>query len=434
MSSPLTLDSHATQIKGELVPPGDKSISHRAVIFGSISKGTSSYTHFLQSEDCLHTMQAFQAMGVSIRLDEKQGRLEIDGAGLHGLKAPERELYLGNSGTSMRLLMGLLSGQRFEVTLTGDDSLSSRPMKRVTVPLKQMGAQIKGGDKGNFAPLQVRGGKLQGIEFDNKLGSAQVKSAILLAGLYAEGKTRIHEDILSRDHTERFLSAAGANFRKLDGGWMEIEKTDELQAMTGKIPGDMSSAAFFITGAAMTPGSEIIIRDVSLNDTRTGLLDVLKRMGAKIEVTVENEVPEPIGTVRIWGGPLRGTRIEKAEIPSLIDELPIIMVAMAVAEGESIISGAEELRVKETDRIASMAANLTAVGADIDELPDGVIIRGGKPLSAGAVKSYGDHRTVMSMVIASLVMSGTLEIDDTRSVATSYPGFFEDFGRLAVRG
>lgn len=434
MSRPLTFDSQVTRIKGELVPPGDKSISHRAVIFGSISKGTSSYTHFLQSEDCLHTMQAFQAMGVSIHLDESKGTLQIEGAGLQGLKAPSGELYLGNSGTSMRLLMGLLAGQRFETTLTGDESLSSRPMKRVTVPLKQMGAQIKGGDKGNFAPLQVRGGKLQGIEFDNKLGSAQVKSAILLAGLYAEGLTRIHEDILSRDHTERFLSAAGARFRKLEGGWMEIEKTDELRALSGKIPGDMSSAAFFITGAAMTRGSEIVIRDVSLNETRTGILDVLKRMGARIEITIENEVPEPIGTVRVWGGQLHGTRIEKAEIPSLIDELPVIMVAMAVAEGESIISGAEELRVKETDRIASMAANLSAVGADIDELPDGVIIRGGRPLTGGSVRSFGDHRTVMSMVIASLVMSGALEVDDTRSVATSYPGFFDDFRRLAVGG
>lgn len=331
----------------------------------------------------------------------------------------------------MRLLLGLLAGQRFDVTLSGDESLSSRPMQRVTIPLKQMGAQIKGADKANFAPLTIRGGKLQAIEFDNKLGSAQVKSAILLAGLYAEGKTRVHESVLSRDHTERFLASAGANIELQQDGWIQVEKTNSLKPMSGKIPGDMSSAAFFIVGAAMTPGSELTVKDVSLNSTRIGIIDVLRRMGADIEIRQTGDIPEPIGEVSIRGANLKGTRVVKAEIPSLIDELPIIMVAMAVAEGESLISGAEELRVKETDRIASMSANLSAVGADIDELPDGVLIRGGKPLTSGSVKSFGDHRTVMSMVIASLVMSGPLDIDDTSSINTSYPGFFDDFSRLS---
>lgn len=431
MTHPLSIEPQARHIHGELLPPGDKSISHRAIIFGALGDGESRYTHFLQSEDCLHTMKAFQAMGVEIELDKDSESVTIKGRGLGGLTQPQNELYLGNSGTSMRLLLGLLAGQRFDVTLSGDESLSSRPMQRVTIPLKQMGAQIKGADKANFAPLTIRGGKLQAIEFDNKLGSAQVKSAILLAGLYAEGKTRVHESVLSRDHTERFLASAGANIELQQDGWIQVEKTNSLKPMSGKIPGDMSSAAFFIVGAAMTPGSELTVKDVSLNSTRIGIIDVLRRMGADIEIRQTGDIPEPIGEVSIRGANLKGTRVVKAEIPSLIDELPIIMVAMAVAEGESLISGAEELRVKETDRIASMSANLSAVGADIDELPDGVLIRGGKPLTSGSVKSFGDHRTVMSMVIASLVMSGPLDIDDTSSINTSYPGFFDDFSRLS---
>ncbi len=415
-------------LKGEFFPPGDKSISHRAVMFGALSLGTSTYTHFLQGEDCLHTMQAFQAMGIDIQLDQKLGKVVVHGKGVHGLTDPKRELYLGNSGTSIRLLMGILSGQRFETTLSGDPSLSSRPMKRVTDPLKKMGAQIKGRDNGNYAPLTIRGGKLQGIDFENKLASAQVKSAILFAGIYAEGKTRIREPLLSRDHSERFLTAAGANFKQEDG-WLVIEKS-ELKAMDGQIPGDISSAAFFMTGAAMIPGSEVTVRDVCLNPTRTGIIHVLKRMGANLEVRETQKHPEPLGDIHIRGARLKGTRITREEIPSLVDELPILMVAMALAEGESIISGAEELRVKETDRIHSMVTNLKIVGAQIDELPDGCVIRGVERLHGGTVTSFADHRTAMSMAIATLATDGDLTIEDTDCVATSFPSFFKDFERL----
>lgn len=415
-------------IKGEFTPPGDKSISHRAVMFGALSRGTSTYTNFLQGEDCLHTMKAFQAMGISIELNAQAGKIVIQGKGVNGLQAPSGELYLGNSGTSIRLLLGILAGQRFEVTMGGDPSLSSRPMKRVTEPLKKMGAQIKGRDNGNYAPLTIRGGKLTGIDFENKLASAQVKSALLFAGLYAEGKTRIHEPLLSRDHTERFLSAAGARFKK-EGDWLTIEKSD-LNALNGEIPGDISAAAFFMVGAAMIPGSEIVIKRVCLNPTRVGIVEVLKRMGAKLEIERTQEVPEPLGNIRIQGTRLKGTRIQKSEIPSLIDELPILMIAMATAQGESLISGAEELRVKETDRIHSMVTNLKAVGGDLDELPDGCLIRGVKQFHGAQVQSFADHRTAMSMAIATLSMKGELRIDDTDCVATSFPTFFSEFERL----
>lgn len=398
-------------------------------MFGALSSGRSEYSNFLQAEDCLHTLEAFQSMGVPASLDREKGILAIEGVGLRGLKAPSRELYLGNSGTSMRLMLGILAGQRFEAVLSGDPSLSSRPMKRVTVPLKSMGAQIKGRDQGNFAPLTIRGGKLKAIEFENHLKSAQVKSAILFAGLYAQGMTRIHEPILSRDHSERFLAAAGARFSR-KGEWIEIEETESLRALSGAIPGDMSSAAFFLTGAAMTPGSELRLEGVCLNPTRTGILKVLQRMGAQIQVEETQTEPEPLGNVYVQGTRLRGTRIQADEVPSLIDELPILMTAMALAEGESLVSGAEELRVKETDRILSMAKNLNALGGSVQELQDGCLIRGVERFHGSRVESFGDHRTAMSMAVATLAMDGDLTIEDTACVATSFPGFFKDFERL----
>ena len=429
MSSALKLEARPSLLKGTYTPPGDKSISHRSVMLGALAEGKSRFTHFLLAEDRLHTAQAFQAMGIPVRVDTAAGVMEVEGRGLSGLKAPSGELYLGNSGTSMRLLLGILAGQRFEAVLSGDPSLSSRPMKRVTTPLKQMGAQIKGRDNGNFAPLTIRGGRLKGIDFDNYLGSAQVKSALLLAGLYAEGKTRIREEVSSRDHTERFLSAMGARFSR-QGEWLEVEKTERLKPLEGRVPGDISSAAFFIVGAAMTPGSELTVEGVCLNPTRTGLLGVLQRMGADLEIRQTQTEPEPLGVIHVRGRRLQGTRISKPEIPSLIDELPILMTAMALAEGESLISGAEELRVKETDRIVSMTHNLNQAGAHLEELPDGCLIRGVEALKPCRVTSYGDHRTVMSLCIAALGMTGELEIDETACVATSYPGFFEDLRRL----
>lgn len=420
------------KFRGQYTSPGDKSISHRAVLFGSLAEGESSYENFLEAEDCLHTLDAMRRMGVPIEHEKGSGKVRISGKGLEKLAAPGKELYLGNSGTSMRLLLGILAGQRFEAVLTGDASLSGRPMRRVTDPLKQMGAQIKGRENGNFAPLTIRGGRLRGIDFDNKLSSAQVKSALLFAGMYAEGRTIVREAVPSRDHTERFLEAAGARFQKI-GNHLVIEKTEMLLPFKARVPGDISSAAFFIVGAAMIPGSEVTVWDVGLNPTRTGVLEVLKRMGAKIETEVTQTVPEPMGTIHVTGARLKGTGITHAEIPSLIDELPVLMVAMALAEGESLISGAAELRVKETDRIQSMVRNLQAVGASIEELPDGSLIRGVEAFRGATVESFGDHRTAMSMGVASLATKGMITVTDTACIATSYPAFMDHFNRLLQR-
>ncbi|HOW88116.1 MAG TPA: 3-phosphoshikimate 1-carboxyvinyltransferase [Candidatus Omnitrophota bacterium] len=417
---------------GVCTPPGDKSISHRAVLFGSLAEGESAYENFLEAEDCLHTLDAMRQMGVEIHHAKGTGKVRIFGKGLRKLSAPKKELYLGNSGTSMRLLLGISAGQRFETVLTGDPSLSSRPMRRVTEPLKKMGAQIKGRENGNFAPLTIRGGKLRGIDFDNKLSSAQVKSALLFAGMYAEGRTIVREAVPSRDHTERFLEATGARFQKV-AHHLIIEPTEMLLPLRARIAGDISSAAFFITGAAMIPGSEVTIRDVGLNPTRTGILEVLKRMGAGIETEITQTVPEPMGNIRIRGAKLKGTGITRAEIPSLIDELPVLMVAMALAEGESLVSGAAELRVKETDRIKSMVGNLRALGASIEELPDGSLIRGVETLHGATVESFGDHRTAMSMGVASLATEGVITVRDTDCIATSYPAFMEHFQMLFNR-
>lgn len=422
----------ARRLSGTLKPSGDKSVSHRALLFGAISSGVSCYEGFLASEDCLCTLQALRELGVTIHHDPAKQTIEVHGVGMHGLKQPSVHLNMGNSGTAMRLMMGLLAGQKLAATLFGDESLSSRPMRRVTDPLKQMGAQIKGGDKGNFAPLTIQGGPLKSIEFQNKLRSAQVKSAILLAGLYADGVTRVLEDVPSRDHTERFLHASGAVFLQKKGV-LEVQKSESLKPLSGRIPGDISSAAFFIVGAALTPGSDVTFQHVGLNPTRTGLLDVLKRMGADIEIIDESEIPEPIGTIRVRGGQLVGTRIARDEVPALIDELPILMVAMSLAKGESIVSGAEELRVKETDRILAMVTNLKKAGAEIEELADGCVVRGVPILKGAEIDSFGDHRVAMSFAIASLVSKGGMRILNTDCIATSYPEFTLHFNQLAVR-
>lgn len=417
------------RLEGTFCPPGDKSISHRALLFGALAEGESHFSHFLEAEDCLRTVQALQEMGVLIQLEKGSGKVTVKGVGLGGFTPPTHALYLGNSGTTMRLLLGILAGQKFEATLTGDASLSARPMRRVTQPLKQMGAQIKGRDNGNFAPLTIRGGRLHGIEFVNKLASAQVKSALLFAGLYAAGETRIRELLPSRDHTERFLRVSGAPFRR-EGDWLVIEKGECLKPLDLEIPGDMSAAAFFVTGAAMIPGSRLTVSGVGLNPTRTGYLKVLERMGARFSVNIIQEDPEPVGTLQVEGCRLQGTKIKAEEIPFLIDELPVLMTAMVVAEGESLITGAQELRVKETDRIHSMVSNLRLAGGEVEELPDGCLIRGVRALQGAKVQSFGDHRTVMSLAVASLAAHGTIHIDNTECVATSFPTFFAEFERL----
>jgi len=396
-------------------------------MIGALADGRSTFRGFLESEDCLATKNAFEAMGVSIQVQE--GKLEVDGVGLLGLKKPAGAMDLGNSGTSMRILLGILAGQNFEATLTGDESLCSRPMRRVTHPIKQMGAQIKGRDKGNFAPLTIRGGKLRGIDFENKLLSAQVKSAIVFAGLYAETPTVVREPIPSRDHTEIFLKAAQAPVR-VENNIIRVSRASQLTPIHCDIPGDPSAAAFFVVGAAIQKNSRLTIENVCLNPTRCGWIDVLKRMGAQIDIQVQSDYPEKVGVLQVQGSALKGTRLLPEEIPSLIDEIPILMVAMALADGESMISGAEELRVKETDRIHSMVSNLSNLGADLEELPDGCMIRGVSDLNGGEVTGFGDHRTVMSMAIASLRTKGTVQISDVDCVKTSFPSFFESFSRL----
>ena len=418
-------------LRGSYSPPGDKSVSHRAVMFGALGRGTSRFQNFLEADDCLRTIEAFRSMGVPISSNPSSHTIEITGKGLRGLTAPQGELDLGNSGTTMRLLLGVLAGQPFEAVLMGDDSLCSRPMRRVTRPLKQMGAQIKGRDDANFAPIRIRGGKLKAIDFENTLGSAQVKSAILLAGLFAEGKTRVFEKIPSRDHTERFLKAVGAPIHK-EEGWLSVSKADSLKPLQAWLPGDFSSAAFFITAAARQEGSQLEVKGVGLNPTRTGLLTILRRMGAEIEEHVEDRSPEPFGTIRVHGRRLHGVRVAPGEVPSVIDELPILMVAMALAEGESLISGAGELRVKETDRIRSMAEGLNALGGKVKELPDGCVMEGVRAFRGGKVASFGDHRTAMSLAIASLASQGEITIEAVECTATSYPGFFQDFTGLRV--
>lgn len=398
-------------------------------MFGALAQGTSRFTNFLGAGDCLRTVQAFQSMGIPVKHDSRRQTLEVEGRGLNGLSAPSSMLDVGNSGTTIRLLLGILAGQQFEATLTGDESLCSRPMKRVTVPLKQMGAQIKGRDNANFTPLTIRGGKLKGIDFENKLSSAQVKSALLLAGLFAEGKTRVSEKTSSRDHTERFLKATGAPFRK-EGEWLVVEKASSLKPLEAALAGDFSSAAFFITAAAIREGAELCVKQVGLNPTRTGLLRILRRMGASIEEKILEESLEPVGEVRVRGKRLRGVRVAPEEIPSVIDELPILMVACALAEGESLFSGASELRVKETDRIHSMATGLNALGGRVKELPDGCLIEGVEAFQGGRVASFGDHRTAMSLAVASLAARGEVTIEGIEVVPTSYPGFFKDFEAL----
>ncbi len=408
------------RLEGEIRVPGDKSISHRAVMLNAVSKGEAAIKDFLMAEDCIATIDAFKNMGVSISVDDV---VRVKGLGLRGLKKPKRELYLGNSGTSMRLLLGILSGQSFETILSGDESLSRRPMKRVTVPLRKMGADIEGKDDANFAPLLIRGGKLKAIAYDSPVASAQVKSAILLAGLYAEGVTSVREPVKSRDHTERMLKLLGADI-KVKGLKVFISGKNELKAKDIVVPGDISSAAFFIVAALLLPGSKITIKNVGVNETRTGIIDILKRMGASIETKPLGDTGEPIADIRISSSDLKATVVEKDEVPRAIDELPALMVAASLAKGTTVIKGAAELRVKETDRIESMSKNLRSMGGDIKTVGDNIIIEGKDGLSGAELSSFSDHRTAMAMAVAALGAKGESVINDTACIATSFPEFF----------
>lgn len=415
-------------LNGEIRVPGDKSMSHRSIMLGSLAEGTTHVTGFLNAEDAISTLEAFRAMGVTIE-GPVNGEVTIHGVGKHGLKAPEKPLYLGNSGTSMRLLSGLLAGQAFDSILTGDKSLESRPMKRVTVPLAEMGAEIETQPNGT-APLHIKGkaGKLKGIHYDMPIASAQVKSCLLLAGMYAEGETSVTEPAPTRDHTERMLAGFGYPVTR-DGATAKISSEGKLAATNIDVPSDISSAAFFLVGASIAPNSDVTLKHVGINPTRTGVIDILRLMGADIEVLNEREVGgEPVADLRVRSAQLKGINIPEHLVPLAIDEFPVLFVAASCAEGQTVLTGAEELRVKESDRIQVMADGLQILGIDAQPTKDGMVINGGE-LGSGEVDSHGDHRIAMSFSIAGLRSSGPITIKDCANVNTS----FKEFPALATQ-
>ena len=408
-------------VRGEIKVPGDKSISHRAVMLGSLADGITHISGFLKGADCLSTIDCFRAMGIKIDIDGSD--VTVYGKGLHGLNKPQKTLYTGNSGTTTRLLCGILAGQPFDTDITGDASICKRPMGRVTKPLSLMGADIEN----EYCPLHIHGTRLHGMEYNMTVASAQVKTALILAGLYAEGDTIIHEIEKSRDHTELMLAAMGANL-ETNGLTIKVGKTDFLKAQDILVPGDISSAAFFIVLGAIMPDSEIIIRNVGINPTRTGIIDVMQAMGANMELINEHTAAgEPVADIVILSSELHGTEIAGAIIPRLIDELPVIAAAAVFAEGKTVIRDAQELKVKETNRIRAVVDEFRKCGIDIEETADGMIITGGKPIHGADFAAYGDHRMAMSLAILAQLADGESTLDDSSCVDVSYPGFFEDF-------
>ncbi|WP_193164716.1 bifunctional prephenate dehydrogenase/3-phosphoshikimate 1-carboxyvinyltransferase [Microbulbifer hainanensis] len=418
-------------VSGELRVPGDKSMSHRSIMLGSLAEGVTEIEGFLEGEDALATLQAFRDMGVVIE-GPVNGRVTIHGVGLHGLQAPPGPLYLGNSGTSMRLLAGLLAGQEFDVTLTGDESLSKRPMNRVADPLREMGAEIETGPDGR-PPMVIKGArKLHGIDYRLPMASAQVKSCVLLAGLYADGQTSTTEPAPTRDHTERMLAGFGYEVRR-DGPCATVRGGGKLTAGKIDVPADISSATFFMVAAAIAPGSDVLLEHVGINPTRDGVINILRAMGADIELQNRREVGgEPVADIRVRYAPLKGIRIPEDQVPLAIDEFPALFVAASCAEGETVLTGAEELRVKESDRIQAMADGLAVLGVDAEPTPDGIVIQGageGAAFGGGTVDSLGDHRIAMAFAVASLRARDTIRILHCANVATSFPNFAE----LAMR-
>lgn len=414
------------RLVGRLRVPGDKSISHRSMMLGALADGITRVSGFLEGADALSTMNVFRAMGVDIE-GPQAGRVTVHGVGLHGLRAPSGDLDCGNAGTAMRLLMGLLAGQRFDSVLIGDESLSRRPMRRVAEPLSRMGARIETSPSGT-PPVRIHpSSRLHGIDYTMPVASAQVKSAVLLAGLYAEGETAVTEPAPTRDHTERMLAGFGVTVQR-DGARVALRGGQALRATTLDVPADISSAAFFLVGASIAPGSDLLLEHVGMNPTRTGIVDILRLMGADIAVLAPREVGgEPVADLRVRSAPLRGIEVPPELVPLAIDEFPALFVAAACAEGRTVVTGAEELRVKESDRIAAMADGLAAVGMTVQPTPDGMIIdgRGGEalPLAGGLVESLGDHRIAMAMAIAALRARGPVRVRDTANVGTSFPGF-----------
>ena len=453
-------------LHGEIEIPGDKSISHRSVMFGALAKGTTEITHFLQGADCLSTIGCFRAMGIEI--EKTPEKILVHGRGLHGLTAPAGTLDVGNSGTTTRLISGILSGQPFATTLSGDASLNSRPMKRIMEPLSMMGVHIDSIKGNGCAPLRIRGTgdsktllkgisytskvacaplqinhhlnpgshpELKHIHYRSRVASAQVKSAVLLAGLYADGVTEVTEPTLSRNHTELMLNGFGANVITInhdDGSaTASIQPCEELFARQIQVPGDISSAAYFIAAGLLVPNSELLIRNVGINPTRAGLLEVCRAMGADITYVNQTSASgEPTADLLVRSSSLHGTTVEGAIIPTLIDEIPMIAVMAAFAEGTTVIKDAAELKVKETDRIKTTTEALLAMGADVVPTEDGMIIHGGNPLHGTDINSYLDHRIAMAFSIAGLAAAGTTTIQDSRCVDVSYPEFYESLGAL----
>lgn len=416
-----------TNLHGELTVPGDKSISHRAVMFGSLAKGTTKITHFLEGADCLSTISCFRKMGIDI--ENNSGEILVHGKGLHGLSAPVDILDVGNSGTTTRLISGILAGQNFVSELTGDNSIQSRPMKRIMTPLLSMGADIASIKGNNCVPLRITGHPLKAIHYDSPVASAQVKSCVLLAGMYSDGITSVTEPVLSRNHTEIMLNYFGAQVTS-EETTASIAPEPSLFAREITVPGDISSAAYFIAAGLLVPGSEILLKNVGINPTRDGLLRVCKDMGADITLLNVNMEGEPTADLLVRTSSLHGTTVGGEIIPTLIDEIPMIAVMAAFAEGTTVIKDAKELKVKESDRILVMAENLSRMGADITPTDDGMIIHGGKPLHGAEIDSYLDHRVAMSFAVAGLLCDGPLSIKGGDCVKISYPEFYEDLYRL----
>lgn len=410
--------------RGEIIPPPDKSISHRAIMLASLAEGKSIIRNFLRAEDPIRTLEAFKQMGVDIQESFRNNEIAINGRGLFGLKEPENAIDCGNSGTTMRLLSGVLAGQPFSVTLTGDSSLAKRPMQRVIAPLCQMGAGIES-ERGGFPPLRIKGGTITPVRYKSPVASAQVKSAVLLAGLYCDGVTTVVETVKSRDHTERLLKAMGIDIYIKDLE-VSIKGRAVLKPIDITVPGDFSSAAFFIVAGIIVPGSEIVIKDTGINPTRTGLIKTLKRMGADIRLENRREVSgEPVADIYVKHSSLAGVTIGADMVPKTIDEFPILCVAAAKAQGKTEITGARELRVKESDRITSITSELRKMGVTVDELDDGLIITGREDLKPAVLQSFGDHRIAMAMAVAGLAADGESVVLDTECVNTSFPGFMD---------
>jgi len=410
-------------VRGEITLPGDKSISHRAVMFAAIAQGESRIVNCSSGGDNRSTIGAFRSLGVEI--DQQGAEIQVKGKGWRGLHAATGTIDCGNSGTTMRLLSGLLAGCSFDSRLDGDSSLRSRPMKRVMAPLSEMGAEIISESGENRAPLRIHGKPLRGITYRSAIASAQVKSAVLLAGLRAQGKTTVWEPVQSRDHTERMLPTFGVPVH-VNGTEVSIEGGKELRSCDVEVPGDFSSAAFFLVAASIVPGSELYLRRVGLNPTRTGALDILRAMGAQIEVEHLHEVcGEPVGDLIVRSTALRGIELRGELVVRAIDEVPVLAVAAAFARGTTTIHDAQELRVKESDRLKALATTLTTVGARVTELPDGLIIEGGQPLHGGRISSFGDHRIAMALTIAGLAGTGEIVLEEGASVAISFPRFYD---------